>query len=96
MPTKDSFRVIMALTAHFDLELHQIDVKIAFLNGSLDEDINMKQSPGFVEKGKENQVSKLNKSIYGLKQASMQWYKMFNQVCNHLDLWKTRFITTFT
>lgn len=50
--TKDSFRVIMALTTHFNLELHQMDVKNAFLNGSLDEDIYMVQPPGFVERGK--------------------------------------------
>ncbi|CAL2224945.1 unnamed protein product [Prunus armeniaca] len=52
--TKDSFRIIMALTAHFNLELHQMDVKTAFLNGFLKEDIFMKQPPGFIERGKEN------------------------------------------
>ena len=40
--SKDSFRVIMALTAHFDLELHQMDVKTAFLNGDLCETVYMK------------------------------------------------------
>ena len=40
--TKDSFRIIMALVAHFDLELHQMDVKTAFLNGNLFEDVYMK------------------------------------------------------
>ena len=78
--TKDSMRIIMALTAHFDLELHQMDVKTAFLNGDLDEDIVMHQPPGFVERGKESMVCKLNKSIYGLKQASRQWYIKFDQV----------------
>ena len=39
--SKDSFRIIMALIAHFDLELHQIDVRIAFLNGNIDETIYM-------------------------------------------------------
>ena len=39
--SKDSFRIIMALVAHFDLELHQIDVKSAFLNGEIDETIYM-------------------------------------------------------
>ena len=38
---KDSLRIIMALVAHFNLELHQMDVKTAFLNGNLDEDIYM-------------------------------------------------------
>ena len=54
--TKDSMRVILALTAHLDLELHQMDVKTAFLNGELEEDIYMTQPPGFVERGKELMV----------------------------------------
>ena len=78
--TKDSFRVIMAIVAHFDLELHQMDVKTAFLNGDLDEDVYMKQPTGFVEVGKEDLVCKLNKSIYGLKQASRQWYMKFDRI----------------
>ena len=41
MSTKDSFGVIMAIVAHFDLELHKMDVKTAFLNGDLDEDVYM-------------------------------------------------------
>ena len=78
--SKDSMRVIMALTSHFDLELYQMDVKTAFLNGDLQEDIHMIQPLGFVERGKEKMVCKLNKSIYGLKQASRQWFLKFDQV----------------
>jgi hypothetical protein len=78
--TKDSFRVVMALVAHFDLELHQMDVKTTFLNGELAEDVYMFQPEGFAEAGKEHLVCKLNKSIYGLKQASRQWYLKFDQV----------------
>ena len=76
--TKDAFRVIMALTAHFDLELHQMDVKTAFLNGNLEENLYMLQPDGFVED--EKKVCKLQKSIYGLKQASRQWYLKFDAV----------------
>jgi len=50
--TKDSFRIIMALVAHFDLALHQIDVKTAFLNGELSEKVYMAQPKGFVIKKK--------------------------------------------
>ena len=57
----------MALVAHFDLELHQMDVKTAFLNGDLSETMYMKQPNGFQEKDKEHLVCRLNKSIYGLK-----------------------------
>ncbi|TQD89904.1 hypothetical protein C1H46_024535 [Malus baccata] len=78
--SKDSLRLIMAITAHYDLELHQMDVKTAFLNGDLQEDIYMVQPPGFIESGKENMGCKLKKLIYGLKQASRQWYLKFDQV----------------
>ena len=75
---KDSFRIIMALVAHYDLELHQMDVKTTFLNGDLEEDVYMDQPVGFAEEGKEHMVCKLKRSIYGLKQASRQWYLKFN------------------
>ena len=70
---KDSLRVIMALVAHFDLELQQMDVKIAFLNGDLEEEVYMKQLEGFPSSDGEQLVCKLKKSLYGLKQASRQW-----------------------
>ena len=70
----------MAIVAHFDLELHQMDVKTAFLNGDLDEEVYMEQPTCFVEAGKEDLVCKLNKSIYGLKQASRQWYLKFDKI----------------
>ena len=70
--TKDSFRIIMALVAHFDLELHQMDVKTAFLNGDLEEDVYMQQPLGFRQADTEHLVCKLKKSIYGLKQTSRQ------------------------
>jgi hypothetical protein len=64
----DSFRIIMVLVAHFDLELHQMDVKTTFLNGDLEEEVYMKQPEGFDDNS--YKVCKLKKSIYGLKQAS--------------------------
>ena len=73
---KDSLIIIMALVAHFDLELHQMDVKTTFLNGNLDEDIYMEQPGGFAKKGNEHLVCKLKKSIYVLKPR--QWYIKFN------------------
>lgn len=76
---KDSFRIIMALVAHFDLELHQMDVKTAFLNGDLEENVYTKQPKGFIMEGKEEMGCRLKKSIYGLKQASRQWYLKFNE-----------------
>jgi hypothetical protein len=69
----------MALVAHYDLELHQMDVKTAFLNGDLYEDVYMTQPKGFVVKGKEHMGCRLKKSIYGLKQASRQWNIKFDE-----------------
>ena len=73
-----SIRVLLAIVAHYDLELEQLDVKTAFLHGLLEEDIYMTQPEGFVVPGKEDYVCKLKKSLYGLKQSPRQWYKRFD------------------
>ena len=74
---KDSFRTIMTLVAHFDLELHHMDIKRTFLNGDIDKTIYMVQPENFVSEDPKNMVCKLTKSIYGLKHASHQWYFKF-------------------
>ena len=78
--TKDSICIIIAIVVHFYLELYQIDVRTTFLNGDLIKDVYMSQPTGLEEVGKENMVCKLQKSIYGLKQASRQWYIKFDKV----------------
>ena len=70
----------MALVAYFDLELHQMNVNTAFLNGELEKEVYMKQPEGFSSSDGDHLVCKLNKSIYGLKQASYQWYLKFHKV----------------
>ena len=80
MSTQDSIRIIMAIVTHFDLELHQMDVRTTFLNRDLVEDVYMSQPIGFEEVGKEHIVCKLHKTIYGLKYASRQWYLKFDEV----------------
>ena len=77
--SKDSLRIIMELVAHFDLELHQMDVKTTFLNGNIDETIYMKQPENFAVGDPKKMVYKLKKSIYGLKQTSRQWYLKFQR-----------------
>ena len=70
-----TFRMLLARAAVEDLEIHQVDVKTAFLHGDLDEDIYMCQPDGFKEKGKEHLVCRLRKALYGLKQAPRSWYQ---------------------
>jgi len=74
-----TIRVILSIVAAENLHLEQLDVKIAFLHGELEEDIYMTQPEGFEVSGKANLVCKLHKSLYGLKQALRQWYKKFNE-----------------
>ena len=78
--SKDSFRIIMALVAHFNLELHHMDVKTVFLNGDIDETIYMVQPENFVLGEAKQMVCKLKESIYGLKQAFRQWCYKFHRV----------------
>jgi hypothetical protein len=74
-----SIRAIMAIVAARDLEIVQLDVKTAFLYGTLTEEIYMQQPEGFVIPGREQEVCRLIKSIYGLKQASRVWNIKFNE-----------------
>ena len=74
-----SIRILLAIAAYHDYEIWQMDVKTAFLNGFLEEEVYMSQPEGFISKNKPNQVCKLKKSIYGLKQASRSWNIRFDE-----------------
>nr|CAN76029.1 hypothetical protein VITISV_016069 [Vitis vinifera] len=76
----NSIRMVLAIAALRNLEIHQMDVKTAFLNGDLDEEIYMEQPEGFSAPGQEKKVCKLVKSLYGLKQAPKQWHEKFDNV----------------
>ena len=76
---------VLAIANQSDLELHQMDVQTAFLNGALEEEIYISQPEGYKVKGKENSVCKLNKSLYGLKQASRCWYKTMDAYLKKSD-----------
>ena len=69
----ESVRSVIALAVHGNMKLHQMDVKTAFLNGELHEEVFIRQPEGFIEKDKENLVCRLKKSIYGLKQSPRCW-----------------------
>src|SRR5215813_721669 len=73
-----STRTLLSITAYYDYEIWQMDVKTAFLNGNLDECIHMIQPEGFITQGQEQKVCKLQRSIYGLKQASRSWNIRFD------------------
>ena len=73
-----SIQILLAIAAYFDYEIWQMDVKTTFLNGNLTEDVHMTQPEGFTSKDS-NKVCKLQKSIYGLKQASRSWNIRFNE-----------------
>jgi hypothetical protein len=70
----DTVRLLLALAAHSGWEVHHMDVKPAFLNGELDEEVYVRQPPGYGVDGKEEAVLKLRKALYGLRQAPRAWY----------------------
>ena len=65
-----SIRSVLAIANELNLNVHQMDVKTAFLNGELDNEIYMKQPEEYVNKEHPNYICKLNKNLYGLKQAA--------------------------
>nr|GEV01052.1 zinc finger, CCHC-type [Tanacetum cinerariifolium] len=75
-----TIRLLLDLVAIQNLVIHQMDVKTAFLNGDLDEEVYMKQPKGFIMPSNEHKVCKLVKSLYGLKQAHKQWHQKFDEV----------------
>src|ERR1041384_994474 len=73
-------RILLAIPAYFDYEIWQMDVKTAFLNGNLEENVYMIQPEGFVAPKDAGKVCKLKRSICGLKQASRSWNLRFDEV----------------
>ena len=71
----ETVHLMFALGALENWHFEALDVKTAFLYGTLDEEVYMKQPEGFVIRGKENKVLRLKKAIYGLKQASHSWWE---------------------
>ena len=71
---------MLAIATFYDYVIWKMDVKTAFLNGFLEEELYMMQPKGFVDPKGANKVCKLQRSIYGLVQASRSWNIRFDEV----------------
>lgn len=78
-----SYKALFAIAAAKDLEIEQMDAKIAFLYGAIEEDIYMEQPTGY-DQSSSNLVCKLNKALYGLKQLPRVWYNIITQFLKEL------------
>nr|GFA16554.1 retrovirus-related Pol polyprotein from transposon TNT 1-94 [Tanacetum cinerariifolium] len=74
----EAIRIFLAYAAHKNMVVYQMDMKTAFLNCNLREDVYVSQPDGFVDSDNPNHVYKLKKALYGLKQASCAWYDMLS------------------
>ncbi|KAI5334816.1 hypothetical protein L3X38_024949 [Prunus dulcis] len=84
MVNHSTIRLILAITTHFGWSILQLDVQIAFLHGSLIEEVYMKQPAGFLDSQYPTHVCKLNRSLYGLKQTPRAWFQCFSTHLEHL------------
>jgi hypothetical protein len=73
----ESFHILLAYAAHHSFKLFQMDVKSAFLDGPIKEEVYVEQPPGFEDDRYTNHIYKLSKALYGLKQAPRAWYECF-------------------
>nr|GEV42810.1 copia protein [Tanacetum cinerariifolium] len=77
----ESIRILLAYACALDFKLFQVDVKIAFLNGFINEEVYVAQPSGFIDFEKPNHVYKLKKALYGLKHAHKAWPDIMSGVC---------------
>jgi hypothetical protein len=71
----EAIRILLAYACAHNINIYQMDVKSAFLNGYINEEVHVVQPPGFKDDKKLNHVYKLTKALYGLKQAPRAWYE---------------------
>nr|GFA76587.1 hypothetical protein [Tanacetum cinerariifolium] len=82
------YKDFLAFFAHMNMVVYQMDVKTAFLNGNLREEVYVSQPDGFVDTNNPNHVYKLKKDLYGLKQAPRMWYDMLSSFLISYDFSK--------
>nr|GFA83001.1 retrovirus-related Pol polyprotein from transposon TNT 1-94 [Tanacetum cinerariifolium] len=90
----EAIRLFLAYAAHKDFTVFQMDVKTAFLNGILKEEVYVGQPPGFVSKQYPDHVYALDKALYGLKQAPRAWYDVLSQFLIDSGFYKGSIDTT--
>ena len=81
-----SFRILCGIAAKYKMRIRQFDVRSAFLNGELEEEIYVTQPPGFKDKNYPNKVWKLNKALYGLRQSPRVWWKTLQAKLSNIKL----------
>lgn len=79
----ETVRVLLAISSQQQWPIYQLDVKSAFLNGEVQEDVFVDQLEGFVIEGSKDKVYKLRKALYGLKQAPRAWYSRIDHYFIH-------------
>ncbi|GKF02455.1 retrovirus-related pol polyprotein from transposon TNT 1-94, partial [Tanacetum coccineum] len=75
----DAIRIFLAYVAHMNMIVYQMDVRTAFLNGILHEEVYVSQPDGFMDQDNPNHMYKLKKALYGLKQAPRVWYDLLSK-----------------
>ena len=88
-----SLRTILALACEENMHVHQMDVKTAFLNGELEEEVYMEQPDFLVEKKSKDKVWKLKKALYGLKQAPRAWNRRLHEFLESQDFTRSLYDT---
>ena len=86
----ESICILIALVAQECWSLHHLDVKSAFLNGEIKEEIYVTQPQGYVKEGKEEWVLKLNKALYGLKEPPRAWNAMLDDTLKNIGFMKSK------
>ncbi|KAA3485265.1 pleiotropic drug resistance protein 3-like [Gossypium australe] len=85
----DTIKLLFALAAQKQWRIHQLDVKSAFLNGFLKEEIYIEQPDGFKVLGEEDKVYRLKRALYGMKQAPRAWYDRVDAYLSRLGFKKS-------
>jgi hypothetical protein len=84
-----SIGAVISITTNMGWKIHQMDVKITFLNGLIQEEVYIKQPQGFKVHGRDSHVCRLKKALYGMKQAPRAWYSRIDTYLQLMGFKKT-------